>query len=276
VSAPTALVTGASRGIGKAIAVALAAAGYDVAVSARTVHPGEVRDYADTVHASNLRALPGSLDETSALIEARGRRALPIAMDLTDLASVGAGTQRLMDSWGGVDAVVHNGRYLGPGLMDVFMEVPFDGVRKMVDAHLLAPMVITRALLPGMLERGRGHVITITSGAAYNVPGGPAGKGGWGLAYAAGKAAGHAMALILRAEYGARGIRAINVEPGNVATERKLITLRETGRAAPGGSPPEVVGAAVAWLLADPEGLQYDAPAVDAQGLAKERNLYDF
>jgi len=270
--AQSAFVTGASRGIGKAIAVALAGAGYDVAIAARTVHTGEAHEYTDTVHESNVRSFPGSLDETAALIESKGRRALQVPMDLTDLASVGAGTQTLMDAWGGVDAVVHNGRYLGPGLMDV----PFDGIEKMVTAHLLSPIVITRALLPGMLERGRGHVITISSGAASRVPPGPAGRGGWGLAYAAGKAAGHAMALTLRAEYGPRGIRAFNVEPGNVATERKLVTLRETGRAAAGGSPPEVVGAALAWLLSDPEGLLHDEPDVDAQGLARERGLYDF
>jgi NAD(P)-dependent dehydrogenase (short-subunit alcohol dehydrogenase family) len=272
-STQTAWVTGSSRGIGKAIAVALAQAGFDVIISARTVHTGEAHDYTDTVHRSDVRTLPGSLDETAAIIESHGRRALQIPMDLTDLASVGAAAQRVLDTWGGVDAVIHNGRYLGPGLMDTFMDVPFDGIRKMVDAHLLAPIVITRALLPAMLERGRGHVFTISSGAARNVPPGPAGRGGWGLAYAAGKAAGHAMALTLRAEFGSNGIRAINVEPGNVATERKKIA-QQTGRAAPGGAPPEVVGAAIAWLLSDPQGLLYDEPDADAQALAAEHGLY--
>ena len=69
-AAKTALVTGASRGIGKACAVSLARAGFDVALAARTVTPGEVREHSVTVRRSDTRPLPGSLEETAAEVEA--------------------------------------------------------------------------------------------------------------------------------------------------------------------------------------------------------------
>ena len=71
-----ALVTGASRGIGKAVAVHLARGGFDVAIGARTVHEGEEREHSSTLKRSLTNPLPGSLDSTAAFIEQAGRRAL--------------------------------------------------------------------------------------------------------------------------------------------------------------------------------------------------------
>ena len=78
--APTALVTGASRGIGRAIAVRLAEAGFDVAITARTVHEGDPT----ALEPDTGVLLPGSLDATAASIEVLGRRAIPIQLDLLD------------------------------------------------------------------------------------------------------------------------------------------------------------------------------------------------
>ena len=90
-----ALVTGASRGIGKASAVALARAGFDVAIGARTVHEGEGVDDAR----SDRPPLPGSLESTASEIEATSRRALPVRMDLHDRSSLEAAADHTLSAW---------------------------------------------------------------------------------------------------------------------------------------------------------------------------------
>src|SRR3954471_10467127 len=87
---PVAFVTGASRGIGKAIAINLARAGYDVAILARTVHDGEAREHSSTVQRSDTSAPPGRLETTAAMIRAEHREPLVVPGDLLDRASLGA------------------------------------------------------------------------------------------------------------------------------------------------------------------------------------------
>jgi NAD(P)-dependent dehydrogenase (short-subunit alcohol dehydrogenase family) len=271
VEAPVALVTGASRGIGKACAIALAGAGYDVAIAARTVRPGEIRDNTITVHRSDTRPLPGSLEETAALIGEAGRRALIVPMDLTDRAAVGAGMTTVLERWGRVDLLLHNGRYIGPGMMDRFLDTPLDAYEKFLEAHVMAQLILTRMALPGMLERGSGTVMTMGSGAAYNDPPAPAGEGGWGLAYAIAKAGGMRLVGHLKAEFAARGIRSFNIEPGYVSTERNQVI--DDGHDHSAGASPAVVGAAVAWLATSPEAAALDGANVSAQDLARDRRL---
>jgi NAD(P)-dependent dehydrogenase (short-subunit alcohol dehydrogenase family) len=268
------LVTGASRGIGKAIALALARAGYDVAVSARTVAPGEVRDNTSTIHGSDRRALPGSLQETAEAVEAEGRRALTIPADLTDRASVGACAQALLDKWGGADLLVHNGRYVGPGMMDLFLDTPVEAYEKLLEAHCIAPVILTRALLPGMLERGFGQVVNITSSAAYRPAKAPAGKGDFGIGYAVGKAAGHPLIGVLHAEFHDRGVQAFNVQPGLVATERNEIAMGDRLRGLTDAAPPAAIGAVVAWLATSDEAGRYSGTNVIADELGRERKLH--
>lgn len=269
-----ALVTGASRGIGKAIALDLAKIGYDVAISARTVHAGETRDNTLTVHRSDTRPLPGSLDETAAEIRALGGEALAVAADLTDLASVGACAQRIIDAWGAIDLLVHNGRYIGPGLMDSFMDTPLEAYGKFFTAHCLAPIVLTRALLPGMIARGEPRLITITSSSGLEAPPGLPGKGGWGLGYGVGKGSGHPLALQLHTEFRDQGLLSWNVQPGYIATERNHVSIKDYGRDLIGVAGPSVVGAVIAWLLTTPEGAALSGTMVEAQPMARKYNLH--
>lgn len=267
-----ALVTGASRGIGKVCAQWLARAGYDVAITARTVHEGEAREHSSTVKQSKTNPLPGSLDATAALVEAEGAQALPVAADLLDPASLGAGVATVLERWGRVDVVVHNGRYIGPGHMDLFLETPIELLEKHLYANVIAPLVINKLVLPGMVARGSGTIVDITSASGYADPVRPAGQGGWGLGYGISKAAFHRIAGTLAVELEGTGVRAFNVQPNLIATERIAADMAEFGIENK-GAPAEVVAAVVVWLLTDPESDAWNGMNIEAQFFAHERNL---
>src|SRR5215471_14198512 len=151
-TAPVALVTGASRGIGKAIAIHLAGAGYDVAILARTVNEGEEREHSSTVARSDTSPLPGSLATTAAVIRDANQQALELSADLLDRASLGAAVATVLERWKRVDVLVNNARYIGPGHMDLFMDTPIELHDKHLEANVVAPIILSRLVLPGMLE----------------------------------------------------------------------------------------------------------------------------
>ncbi|MET0521244.1 MAG: SDR family oxidoreductase [Jiangellaceae bacterium] len=266
------LVTGASRGIGKAIALALAAHGFDLALAARTLRATDpTLEHTQSVHHIDTRPLPGSIEETAELVARAGRRALPLRMDLTDLRSVESAVDTLLHEWGGADAVVHNGRHLGPGFQDTVLDTPIEQYPLYLMAHGVAPNRITQMLLPGMLDRGNGAFVTITSAAASHFyPSRPRP----GLGYRIGKAAGHTLVGSLVAEYGDRGITGFNVDPGYTRTERNSLDGEEFGMDPSAAAPAEAIGAAVAWLLTSPDARARQGGTVDAQALALELGLY--
>ncbi len=250
---PVALVTGASRGIGKAIAVHLARAGFDVALTARTVQEGEEREHSSTLRRSDTSPLPGALSSTAGLVEAAGVRSLTVPADLTDRASVLAAAGAVLAEWGRVDVLVNNGRYIGPGHMDRFAETPLELLDLHLEANVMAPLALIKTVLPGMLERGSGCIVNITSGAGFHDPPAPAGEGGWGVGYGFSKGALHRVAGILNLELAGTGVRAYNVQPGFIATERMAQDMGAHGFDASLAAPPGVVGAVVAWLVANPD-----------------------
>ena len=274
----TAFVTGASRGIGKAIAVQLARAGFDVALTARTVEEGESREHSSTVASSDTTPLPGSLSSTAELIRSEGARCLTVPADLTDRESVIAGAKRVLAEWGAVDVLVNNGRYVGPGHMDRFADTPLELLDLHLEANVMAPLALAKEVLPGMLDRGGGVIVNISSGAGLHDPTAPAGAGGWGLGYGMSKGALHRIAGIFDVELGDRGIRAYNVQPGFIATERMAQDMARFAFDASAGAPPDVVGVVVAWLVTNPDAAEArvagtDGRAVEAQDLCRELAL---
>jgi NAD(P)-dependent dehydrogenase (short-subunit alcohol dehydrogenase family) len=265
-------VTGASRGIGRVCAIELARQGFDVAITARTVEPGEAREHSSTIRESDLSPLPGSLNEVAEEVRSLGREALVVPADLLDNVSLGAAATAVLERWGRVDVVVHNGRYIGPGHMDGFMDQPVELIEKQIQANLIAPLILDKLFLPGMIERGSGTIVNITSAAAYGDPTKPAGKGGWGMGYGVSKGAFHRVAGFLSVELEPYGVRCFNVQPGLIATERIAQDMAKFGIENL-GAPAECVAKTVAFLVTDPEGDAYNGLNVEAQYFCHERGL---
>ncbi|HWD53346.1 MAG TPA: SDR family NAD(P)-dependent oxidoreductase [Acidimicrobiales bacterium] len=266
-----AMVTGATRGIGKATALALAAEGWDVAITGRTRLAGEGRDDSDT---GEGRALPGSLQETAAQVRDAGGKALELAADLHDLAALRSAVGQVTGEWGGLDLLVNNAVDTGPGSMVGILEITVEQMEAKLSANVVAQLFLVQQVLPGMLERGGGIIIDVTSHVATADPPGPVGSGGWGLAYAASKAAFHRIAPLLAVEFGRQGIRAYNVDPGYVETERQLVNATALGLVGHySGAPPSVPAAAIAWLAEAPAEIE-NGQTIRAQKLALTHQLH--
>ncbi|HWP65922.1 MAG TPA: SDR family oxidoreductase [Candidatus Limnocylindria bacterium] len=148
--ARVAVVTGASRGIGRQLAVDLAADGWDVVCTARSSaeHPGR---------------LPGTIDETAAAVRAAGRRAMAVSLDVQDEAGIAALAERVYADWGRCDLLVANAAVAPPRPA---LEDTTRRWRLAVDVNLNAPFYCCYYFCPRMAAAGGGRVITVSSGAA--------------------------------------------------------------------------------------------------------------
>ncbi|WP_445157534.1 SDR family NAD(P)-dependent oxidoreductase [Halomonas sp. E14] len=269
-----AFITGASRGIGRATALAFARAGFDLVITGRTQVEGQLHEHA--LSRADGTPLPGSLAETAQALKECGAEVLALPMDLLDSASVEASAQQALAHFGRVDVLINNAIYQGRDLNAPFMALTAETLTRVAQGYLIAPVLLTQALLPAMLSRSGGVVINITSGAGEKDPPLPADKGGWGYAYGAGKAAVSRLSGVLAREFGDQGIRAYTVNPGVVATEALQATLGEDGELARryGAVSPALPAAVLLWLATAPEAESLQYRTLDAQPLARERGLF--
>ncbi len=271
-----ALVTGASRGIGRCAAVALARRGFDVVITARTVHEGEGRSHPSSVLArDDPLPIAGSLESTAAEIERLGTTCLAVPMDLMERASVQHAAARALSAFGRVDVLVNNAIYQGPGTMDRLLDLPLELAERCLVGDYLHPLLLTQLLLPQMLERGEGRLVNMLSEAAFTTPPAPAGAGGWGVAYAAAKAAFHRVTDMCHVEFFSSGIWAFSVAPGLTLTESMRASgmdqvLTDAGHVP---APPEVAGEVAAWLSADSDAGRYAGQMVSSRSVCRELGL---
>jgi NAD(P)-dependent dehydrogenase (short-subunit alcohol dehydrogenase family) len=194
------LVTGASRGIGAALAVELARQGADVAVSARTVDPHPT--------------LPGTLKETAAAIEAAGRTAVIVEADLTDADDRARVVPEAEAGLGGpLDVLVNNA---AAAIYQPLTDFPLKRRRLVFEVNVHAPLDLAQAVIPGMVERGAGWIVNLSSGSAKNRPGPPFAENVMGstlAVYGASKAALNRLTNGLAEELIGTGVRVNTVEP---------------------------------------------------------------
>ncbi len=269
-----AFVTGASRGIGRASALALAEQGFDVVLTARTVTGSEVHEYSPNKAKSLRVAMPGSLEETAAAIRERGREALVVPMDLLERKSVEAAVAQAQESWGAIDLLLNNAVYQGPGTMERLLDLEPDHVETLLRGNVVHQLLLVQRVLPGMVERGGGTIINMVSAAGMSDPPAPPESGGWGYAYGASKAALIRMGGIVNVEHAGQGIRFFSVDPGLILTESmKAQGLTEELARQFGGAPPEVPAAVIGWLATSPDADRWHGQVVHAQELCRELGL---
>ncbi len=271
-----ALVTGASRGIGRCAAVALARRGFDVVITARTVHEGDGRAQPSSVLSTDdATPIPGSLESTAAEIERLGAAAHVVPMDLMQRASVERAAAQALERAGRVDVLVNNAIYQGPGTMDRILDLPLELAERCLVGDYLHPLLLTQLLLPQMIERRDGRLVNMLSEAAFTTPPAPAGRGGWGVAYAAAKAAFHRVTDMCHVEFASSGISAFSIAPGLTLTEsmRASGTDKVLVQAGHVPAPPEVAGEVAAWLADDPDAVSYSGQMVSSRSLCKQLGL---
>lgn len=250
----TALVTGATRGIGRATAIGLARRGYDVAITGRTRHEGD-------------SSLPGSLDSVAAAIEAEARVAVPVFLDLLDGERLASTAEEVIDRLGHVDVVLNNAIYVGPTGMASFLETPPEELERRIFGNVTAQLLFTQPLLRHMLGRGGGVLAFTTSAAGYARVRLPVGEGGWALSYGVSKAGLNRIAEQLVVEH--PEIRAYNLQPGRVATERVLTAGVELEFVSRDAAPVEVIGEVFARILDSPPGMFRNGSTIEVQDVAR-------
>lgn len=187
-----ALVTGASRGLGKHFALSLAAAGADVAVTSRTTE---------------------SLDGTVEAIRAKGRRALPLALDVRDHANIQAAVAAVHAAFGKIDVLVNNA---GCNIRKPALDVSWDDWNTILDTNLRGPFFVAQAVARHMVAAGRGRIINIgsvTSVAGY------AGLGPYGASRGGIKQ----LTMSLAADWGPQGVTVNCLAPGWFKTSQNAV-----------------------------------------------------
>jgi NAD(P)-dependent dehydrogenase (short-subunit alcohol dehydrogenase family) len=180
------LITGASQGLGRALALGYAKKGAKLAINARSEDP--IRSVAEQA-------------------EEQGAEVLAVAADVSRSTDVERLVSETVERFGGIDVLVNNAGILGPRV--AIEEYPEDEWRRVIDANLTGPFLVSKAAIPHMKEGG--SIINLVSGVSVE------GRAEWG-AYSVSKFGLEGLNQILAAELQERGIRVNAVDPGGMRT----------------------------------------------------------
>ncbi|WP_420618682.1 SDR family NAD(P)-dependent oxidoreductase [Candidatus Poriferisocius sp.] len=256
-----ALVTGASRGIGKGCALELAAAGASVYITGRTTGAGQ-------------HPLPGTVGGTAEEITAAGGTATAVACDHRDDDAVRAVFDRIAEEQGRLDVLVNNAFAIPDELtaMLPFWEVPISNWDDMMDVGTRSAYVASVLAAPGMIDQGDGLIANISSSGATEYA--------WHVAYGVGKCALDRMTADCARELGDTGVSMVSVWPGFVRTERIDVAVDSGVELPPSldlsaAESPRFTGRAVTALAVDAERFRYTGQAVAARDMADAYGFTD-
>lgn len=262
-----AIVTGASRGIGKGIALELGASGAIVYVTGRTVDPG---------------MLPGTVGETAAQITELGGTGIAVACDHHDDAQVRAVFERIEADHGRLDVLVNNvysAPDLVPWLNKKFWELPIDAWDQVIDIGTRSHYVSSVLGAPLMLRGGSGLIVNVSSSGAVTYA--------HNVVYGVGKAAVDKMTADMAIELAGTGVHVVSLWPGLVRTEllemgartdgdQSYIELPGEGRFdLSGAESPRFLGRAVVALADAADLADRSGHAFTSAGLARELGFTD-
>ena len=254
-----AVVTGASRGVGKGIALELGAAGATVYVTGRTIQEGTA-------------PWPGTIGATAEAVTALGGRGIAVRCDHRDDAAIAALFRQVRDEQGRLDVLVNN-VYSIPGLETPggvpFWELPLDVWEHIHTVGLRAHFIASRHAAPIMIEQASGLIVMVSSAGGVRYL--------FNAAYGAAKAALERLAVDMAQELRPHGVAALSIRPSMVASER----VKSTPHLWTGPRPtvevqtPRFAGRAVAALAADPNVLARSGHAHEVAALAQEYGFTD-
>ena len=262
-----AVVTGASRGIGKGIALELGAMGATVYVTGRTVEPG---------------AIPGTVGETAAEIDAMGGKGIAVACDHHDDEQVAAVFAKVAEEQGRLDILVNNvysAPDLVPWLGKKFWELPIEAWDQVIDIGTRSHYVSSVFAAPLLLAAGRGLIVNVSSSGAVSY--------GHNVVYGVGKAAVDKMTADMAIELEGTGVSVVSLWPGLVHTElldlgatrdgdEVYIELPGEGRFdLSGAETPRFLGRAVCALWNDPGLSDRSGKPFGSSALARELGFTD-
>ncbi len=228
------LITGASRGLGRALAIEFARQGASLVINSRAASAKELRETEEQVRALNAPVLS-------------------VIADVSKRADVERLAAEALARFGRVDVLINNASALGPTPMPLLVDTPIEDFEMVLRTNVTGPFMLTRTLVGQMLSRGTGSIINVSSDA------GVVGYPTWG-AYGVSKAALDHLTRTWAAELEATGVRVNSVDPGDMDTAMKRAS--EPEGAASQWAKPETMTPVFIYLASD------EAAGVNGQRLS--------
>lgn len=248
-----AFITGASRGVGKFMAVELAKEGCNIIVAARSEEDPDPK-------------LPGTIHTTVEELEALGVKAMAVRTDVTDEENIKSSVQRAIDEFGHIDLLINNAGIMSPGRL---WETPLKRWDLVTQVNVRGAVACCQSVLPHMIERGQGVVINISSIAADQ-------PGAANASYSVTKQALRKLSESLAGEVKEYGIQVFSLSPeGLVVTPGTMYhRLPEQTPSGPFVEAPEAMGKAAIFLCSD-EAKELSGQHFYSRALLRKHGLWD-